>query len=209
MKQYALISLLFLTGCDTSLFHGIIKSAGTSQTMTVLIMGQSNAERFSTPKGGEDGFKSVLPNTQFINCAVGGTGLEEWKKGGELYNECLEAVGKTKIDIIWWDQGEYEAEGGIDGTADGANSWAEHFTALVASFKHDFKCPVFFARLGDFNDPSPWWNIVRQQQVMIDFNIASMVSLDGIAPIQNDRHYTYEGYYQIGRRLALSIKDRP
>ncbi len=206
MKRLFLIAPLsfFFMGCNKLM--PVVMAGQTISTpakITVLVMGQSNAQRL--PNGGYDGFRSIYSQAQFINCAVGGTGLNQWQKGGALYTACLNAVGGAHIDMIIWVQGEYEAEGGACDCAAPSSTWSQDFTAIANHFKTDFKAPVYFSRLGDFVDPSPWWADVRAQQTMT--TVGPMVSLDGIAPIPGDRHYTNDGYYQIGKRFALAYQE--
>ncbi len=201
-KISLLICFVMLGGCHKKNGVPVVSSlSDTDSKMTVLVMGQSNAANLRT--AGYGGFQSIYPQAEFINCAVGGTGLDQWQPGGALYTACVAAVAQVHIDMIIWIQGENEAEGGTCDCGGPASQWSQDFTSIARHFQTDYNnAPIYFGRLGDFADPSPWWGAVRTQQTQT--TIGTMVSLDGIAPIPNDRHYTAVGYYEITKRFALA-----
>lgn len=213
-KWASLLALLLITTLLTACEHKhdlplISPTHSTIQPhLTVLVMGQSNAVFFVG--GGYSGFKTVYPDTTFINCAAGGTPIALWVYGGPLYQACKDMVGQTPISAIIWIQGENEAQGKTcpnpNDCLGPVESYSQNLTDLQRHLLADFKAITYFARLNDIN-AGPYWNLMRQQQEQTTLGI--MVSLDGIPTIPGDIHYTQGQYSQIGQRFAEAITPKP
>jgi hypothetical protein len=86
-----------------------------------------------------------------IPCAFGGTSLDQWKPGSQLYNQALErariAQKRGTIDGILWHQGE------ADSSAAKVATYADRFAAMIAQLRTDLavpNAPVVIGELGRF-----------------------------------------------------------
>lgn len=86
-----------------------------------------------------------------IPCAFGGTSLDQWKPGGQLYNQALErariAQKSGTIDGILWHQGE------ADSAESKVATYADRFSAMIAQLRTDLgtpNSPVVIGELGRF-----------------------------------------------------------
>src|SRR4051812_18495598 len=71
-----------------------------------------------------------------IPCAFGGTSLEQWKRGGALYEDAMKrtrfAMKSGKLRGILWHQGEADS-----GTAILAGSYRERWTTFIGFLRKD------------------------------------------------------------------------
>lgn len=165
-----------------------------------VFMGQSNS--LGMYQNALSTFKAAFPKARFINCAVGGTAIIAWQAGQPLYDNCKVKInGEKVLGIIFW-QGENEAEGGPDRQGHWAQEWPDQFMHYAQSAIADYHAPIFMARLGDLNEGSPWWGLMRTNQTDIHLAGVSMVNLDGIpANMIDGRHYTVDGYKEAATRF--------
>lgn len=201
-KIIAIIFLATMTqGCNK--FKAIPNSGIIATHQTWIIAGQSNADRFAM-FGGPDAFNRAIqgfhPGTiTWINCAVGGTAISQWKKGQPIYDACIAKAQSKVISGIIWDQGEAEAEGG-DITA--VDTWAQNFTTLAHNFRHDLNpiLVIVYARLGQAKG-LPLTNEMREAQGSINIINAEMANLDDI-PVPPGLHYNPENYPKLAQDYA-------
>lgn len=178
---------------------------------TIVLMGQSNAVYFSQ-YGGTDALAVDLQlfapgKVTFIQCAKGGTILNtDWMPGQTLYQACLEKIGTQTIDLILWDQGESEAEGG---SVEMCNDWGMNLVMMMASFRaalHNPQIPVLHCRLPD---DLPW-QLPRIKEMYFQTDTVRvpyghLVDLNGIKSDQ--LHYIPDnGYVKVAQRYANAYK---
>jgi len=84
-----------------------------------------------------------------IPCAVGGTSLDQWKAGGQLYNSAVarskEAMKQGKLAGILWHQGESDS-----GDPGKVASYAERFSVMIGQLRKDLQAegaPVVMGEL--------------------------------------------------------------
>lgn len=205
MKRTILIVLaVFLSGCQKKVVFKTILNSPTMES--VAFAGQSNIlpttglSRSFVATASADG-KAVTP----LECARGGSYLDEWKKGEVLYNNC---VGYMKTNppaaLVWW-QGEADAH-------DMALTltWRTRFEKMVTDIRADlgYPIPVIFVRVGN-GDNTPEWVELQHQQDSVQMAGVTAVRIDFAESyrVPSDVHYTPEGYRVIGAALALAYLD--
>lgn len=87
-----------------------------------------------------------------VPCAVGGTPLQRWMTGADLYERAVsitrDALRGGILKGILWHQGE-----GDSGLLERASSYAERFTKMIASMRSDLgeeRAPAVAGELGRF-----------------------------------------------------------
>jgi hypothetical protein len=149
--------------------------------------------------------KAITP----IECAVGGTYLDEWQKGQPLYESCLAEMKKNPPAVIIWWQGEADAH-------DMALTltWAARFLQMTIDLRKGlgYHIPIIYVQLG--NGPTgemagPNWQEMRRQQATASIPNSSMLDVTFAHHLHKinadgniDVHYTPEGYKAIGKELA-------
>jgi len=106
-----------------------------------------------------------------IPCAVGGTPLERWVKGGDLYEQALVrarlAMKDGQLKGILWHQGESDS-----GSETTARSYAARLAQMIKDLRADLsvgEVPFVAGKLGDFlaltsKDGKPsFWPVVNEQ----------------------------------------------
>lgn len=86
-----------------------------------------------------------------IPCADGGTSLDDWAVGGELFDNAVFqaklAQRTSTLDGILWHQGE------SDSYADRSSLYYDKLTVIMDAFRHELECPdipLVVGGLGDF-----------------------------------------------------------
>lgn len=212
--------------CSTSLF-----AEATGKHLFVL-SGQSNmqghrpAEAFMPAVAKAVGQDKVI----VVQDAMGGQPIQRWYKGwkspdgqspettGDLYDRLMKKVkpaieGQTLESVTFiWMQGERDAKMGW------GEVYADSLVGLYEQFRKDLgRNDVNFVigRLSDFdlaNKKYPHWTMIREIQAKVAdanprFTWVDTDDLnDGInrrgKAIENDLHYSAEGYKTLGRRFA-------
>jgi len=199
-----------------------------------ILSGQSNMARFNEKVTfipaleGEFGKESVI----VVKDAKGGQPIRRWYKNwdhghsrkpgeiGDLYDILMEKVDAAIRDqaiasvTFLWMQGEADAK-----AADG-NRYKDAFEGLLHQLKTDLgreDLTVVIGRLSDFDMSDgkfPHWTMIRQIQVDLAESSDRIEWVDtddlndGInkrgEPVENELHYTPEGYRIFGERLAAA-----
>jgi hypothetical protein len=146
-----------------------------------------------------------------VPAAVGGTSLDQWKPGGELY---VEAVRRTKAAMksgklrgILWHQGE-----GDCGIQDKAKSYRERFAAFIQALRGDLDAPgvpVLVGELGEYlydrpKNTSPYARVVNEQLALIPLSVprSGFVSSAGLTHKGDELHFDAPSLREFGRRYA-------
>lgn len=91
-----------------------------------------------------------------LPCAVGGTSIQRWRPGGDLYVRAVEhtraaAAAGGVLRGILWHQGEADSDARRH-----AGAYYDHLAHVVAGFRHDLgDVPVVVGELGRFLDAYP------------------------------------------------------
>lgn len=150
-----------------------------------------------------------------IPCAVGGTPLERWMKGGDLYEQALAraklAMKDGTLKGILWHQGE--SDSGLEATA---KSYGERLAKMIASWRADLgEVPFVAGRLGTFlkdttkeGKPSFWKQVDAHLAALPEHVKGTAVaSADGLVHKGDDVHFDTAALREFGKRYAASMKS--
>jgi hypothetical protein len=146
-----------------------------------------------------------------IPAAVGGTSLDQWKPGGELYTESVRrtraGMKSGKLRGILWHQGESEC-----GSAEKAKSYGERFGKFVQALREDLgapEVPVLIGELGEYlydrpKNTSPFARVVNEQLALIPLSVphAGFVSSAGLTHGGDVLHFNAASLREFGRRYG-------
>ncbi len=151
-----------------------------------------------------------------IPCAVGGTPLSRWSKGGDLYNQALEraraAMKDGTLKGILWHQGENDA--GAESTA---RSYAERLAQMVTDLRADLgagEVPFVAGKLGEFlatqtKDGKPdFWPVVNEQLATLPAKVShtAVVESTGLKHKGDHVHFDTPSLREFGQRYAEAMK---
>nr|WP_299908378.1 sialate O-acetylesterase [Sphingomonas bacterium] len=140
-----------------------------------------------------------------VPAAVGGTSLERWQPGGDLYNQALArlrtAQKSGKLVAILWHQGEADAS-----KADRSASYAVRWVALMKQLRADAGAPdvpIVAGELGEYLQ-RPYSRAVNEQidslPTLLD-NVA-IASARGFRDRGDGLHFDAASQREFGRRYA-------
>jgi len=151
-----------------------------------------------------------------IPCAVGGTPLERWQKGGDLYAQALErarlAMKDGTLKGILWHQGE-----GDSGNEGKSKSYADRLAGMVADLRVDLgagevpfvagKLGLFLADKGKDGQPS-YWPLVNDQLASIPARVpkSAVVESTGLNHKGDGVHFDTPALREFGLRYAQAMK---
>lgn len=198
MKHLSLIVLLFLVGCDKH--RRFLGTTSPSGPTNLLIMGQSNAVRFSPD--GVVGLSTLVPLKNVVNCAVGSTRIDAWQEGQPYYNTCLSQMPVPDVVFFW--QGENDTWDGTNWT-----SWGAQFTALCAALKRvNPSIKIVYAQLGANNSGYVYnrWATLQAIQASIRLPRVYMITTLDLATEPADGiHMLPESEYSVGLRVGQAL----
>lgn len=145
-----------------------------------------------------------------IPCAVGGTPLSRWSKGGDLYEA---AVARAKIAMeagqlrgILWHQGEADSS-----SQKNAASYGERLAKMVADLREELGAtdvPFVAGELGYFFIESPkrgpHTKVVNEHLKQISQNVplSACASAEGLDHKGDEVHFSSEALVEFARRYA-------
>ncbi|HVU25396.1 MAG TPA: sialate O-acetylesterase [Opitutus sp.] len=137
-----------------------------------------------------------------IPAAFGGTSLDQWKPGGQLYTDAVarakEAMKSGKLAGILWHQGENDA------TDHTAGTYVARFATMIAQLRHDLGAedvPVVVGELGRFFANNGDINAVLAE-VPQHVPHCALVSSEGLTDKGDQIHFSTPAYHELGRRYA-------
>ena len=151
-----------------------------------------------------------------IPCAVGGTPLSRWSKGGDLY---AQALNRTKLALkdgtlkgILWHQGENDS-----GNEALAKSYGERLAKLVQDIRADLgagEIPFVAGKLGEFlmredKDGKPSrWALVNEQIGAMPKSVPNSAAVEstGLKPKKDMVHFDTPSLREFGQRYAEAMK---
>lgn len=148
-----------------------------------------------------------------IPCAFGGTRLERWVKGGDLYEN---AVQRTKAAMkvgtlkgILWHQGE-----GDSGSLSNASTYAERLSGMIGDLRSELdaeQVPFVMGELGRFLSPQrlKHYELVNEQlHVVADqVPVTAVVSSKGLEAKSDQVHFNAKALREFGRRYANAMQS--
>jgi len=150
-----------------------------------------------------------------IPCAVGGTPLSRWQKGGDLYQEAVErttqAMKVGTLKGILWHQGEQDS---LDLNL--TESYADRLAEMVQDFRSELDTPTvpFLAgELGEFLTGSFQGKPAYPQRINEQIHLAqkrvpyfSVVSSSGLSSKKDQVHFDTPALREFGKRYAVAVK---
>ncbi|QDU91439.1 Carbohydrate acetyl esterase/feruloyl esterase precursor [Pirellulimonas nuda] len=146
-----------------------------------------------------------------VPCAVGGTSLKQWSKGGELYEA---AVARTKhaeqhgvLRGILWHQGEGDCG------EKSASTYAQRLARLIADLRSDLgqpTLPFVLGEIGEFRVGVKGRSdlvIEQQQSVPGLVEHTACVSAEGLGHKGDFSHFDAEALREFGRRYAAEMQS--
>ena len=151
-----------------------------------------------------------------VPCAVGGTPLSRWQKGGDLY---LQAVERAKVAMqqgtlkgILWHQGE-----GDSGKEATAVSYGERLAGMIKDLRAELgvgDVPFVAGELGRFlartnKDGQPsFWPVVNEQIAALPKTVPNSVvaSAEGLKAKSDNVHFDSPSLREFGRRYAQAMQ---
>ncbi len=151
-----------------------------------------------------------------IPCAVGGTPLSRWEKGGDLYQQAVErakqAMAAGKLKGILWHQGEGDA-----GAKETAESYAARLKAMVVALREELDAPdvPFVAgELGQFylvenGGKAVYAKLVNEQINALPQQLphSAVASSEGLGHKGDAVHFDTAALREFGLRYAAAMKD--
>ena len=151
-----------------------------------------------------------------IPCAVGGTPLERWSKGGDLY---LQALARAKLALkdgtlkgILWHQGESDS-----GNERTATTYGERLAQMVKDLRADLgagEVPFVAGKLGEFlkredKEGKPaLWPKVNEQIGALPKSVPNTASVEstGLKHKGDSVHFDTPSLHEFGQRYAEAMK---
>lgn len=147
-----------------------------------------------------------------IPCAVGGTPLRRWVKGGDLYEQAVararEASARGVIRGVLWHQGEADAE-----KAANAASYGARLAKMFQDLRQDLglpDLPIVVGEIGQFVSPQrlPEAATVRDAQRHLPETLSHVgfASSDGLVHLGDELHFSADSARELGRRFARAMR---
>lgn len=225
--------LYLLIGQSNMAGRGVIESAESVSRLRLLKFSQRNAwapgtDPLHTDKPAAAGvglgtsFGRELADADatitvgLIPCAVGGTPLQRWQKGGDLYEQALVrarlAMKDGTLKGILWHQGE-----GDSGEQATAANYGERLAQMVKDLRADLgvgELPFVAGKLGEFlkretKDGKPsYWPLVNEQIATLPQRVSNsaVVESTGFKHKGDQVHFDTPSLREFGRRYAAAMK---
>jgi Carbohydrate esterase, sialic acid-specific acetylesterase len=152
-----------------------------------------------------------------IPCAVGGTPLARWQKGGDLYKQAVErtkaAMKDGTLKGILWHQGESDS-----GSEKTARNYGERLTQMVRDLRKDLgaeSVPFVAGQLGEFlkrqtkgGQPS-YWPLVNEQIDSLPKRVphTAVASSKDLKHKGDGVHFNSASLREFGKRYARAMQQ--
>lgn len=176
------------------------------------IAGVGLGTTFGKTMADDDGIVTI----GLIPCAVGGTPLKRWQKGGDLFKQAVARAKAAQKDGtlkgILWHQGESDA-----GAQDTAETYGERLSQMVTDLREELDTPTapFVAgTLGDFlavkskeGKPS-YWKLINEQITALPKTLPHSAIADsaGLKDKGDKVHFDSPSLRTLGRRYAEAMQ---
>nr|WP_221774654.1 sialate O-acetylesterase [Pelagicoccus albus] len=148
-----------------------------------------------------------------VPCAVGGSPLRRWVKGGDLYEETLlrarEAMAYGNLKGVIWHQGESDSDSQKE-----AETYETRLRQMIADLREDLQAPdlpVVVGQLGGFLLPEkqPFSGAVNQAIRNIDLSVSHVgyASSVGLSHKGDDLHFDAASSRKLGERFAVAMQE--
>jgi hypothetical protein len=146
-----------------------------------------------------------------VPCAVGGTPLRRWMKGGDLYSNAVErahlAMKFGTLKGVLWHQGESDS-----GTRTNAESYGTRLAQMIKDLRADLGAPdlpVVVGQLGEFlydrgPDKSPYARVVNDSLARLPEHVphTACVMSKGLTHKGDVLHFNAASQREMGKRYA-------
>ncbi|KAF5780524.1 putative sialate O-acetylesterase domain, SGNH hydrolase superfamily [Helianthus annuus] len=141
-----------------------------------------------------------------VPCAIGGSGIGEWSRGGRLYDELTRRAaaageGGGEIRGVLWFQGERDTLNISD-----AELYKERLRKLFIDLRTDLKSPLLpVIQVALASGEGPYIELVRKAQHEI--NLPNVVTVDakGLLLQPDGLHLSTNAQVQVGKMLAHAM----
>ena len=149
-----------------------------------------------------------------VPCAVGGTLLKRWEKGGDLYANALararNAMRDGVLKGILWHQGEQDSILETD-----AASYHDRLMKMIADIRADLdqpNLPFVVGQIGEFlytrkKQQTPFAQIVNRalQEIPHEVSFTACVESKGLTHVGDEVHFDAKSERELGRRFATKM----
>ncbi|KAL0438891.1 UNVERIFIED_CONTAM: putative carbohydrate esterase [Sesamum latifolium] len=138
-----------------------------------------------------------------VPCAIGGTQIREWRRGGPLYNQLLSRAhavlqGGGTIRAILWYQGESDTQRQED-----AKLYKTRLAKFFTDIRSDLKLPELpVVQVALAAAEGPYMDDVRQAQLGIDLPNMKCIDAKGMKIGPDGLHLNTEGEVHVGQMMA-------
>lgn len=149
-----------------------------------------------------------------VPCSLGGTPLERWQKGGDLYSNAVYraqlAMKQGTLKGVIWHQGESDSKPGL------AETYGARLEQMIRDLRTDLgvkKLPFVAGQLGVFLTTRKTNNVPEAR--IVDAAIAALparvsdtafVSSDGLTHKGDQLHFDSASQRELGRRFAQAMQ---
>eukprot|EP00249_Psilotum_nudum_P012263 c23679_g1_i1 orf=347-1123(+) len=146
-----------------------------------------------------------VPAIGLVPCAVGGTQIKEWEKGGHLYDQMIQratvASKRGTLRALLWYQGESDTL-----AAENAVEFQQRLKTLITNVRSDLhieNLPVIQVGITAVNHPFPeLLEKVRQAQLALELPGVFYVDASGLPLLEDNIHLNLEAQIKLGKMLA-------
>ncbi|KAL7116987.1 hypothetical protein ACP275_03G042300 [Erythranthe tilingii] len=142
-----------------------------------------------------------------VPCAVGGTTIDQWSKGQNLYDQLIKRAqaavrggggGGGKIRALLWFQGEEDAE-----TAEGAQSYKAKLDKFFTDVRLDLQSPELpVIQVALASTKGNYTEEIRKVQLGIELPNVKCVDAKGLPLTGDNLHLNTDGEIQVGGLMA-------
>lgn len=149
-----------------------------------------------------------------LPCAVGGTRLERWVPGADLYRQAVtvarQALPSGRLRGILWHQGEGDAS-----ELERATTYGARLAGMVEALRRDLhapEAPFVAGELGTFlsrrEPPLPHWECVNEQIRALCDRLPrfACAGAEGLSDNGDALHFNSASLREFGRRYALEFE---
>ncbi|MDB6121128.1 MAG: hypothetical protein JWQ71_121 [Pedosphaera sp.] len=149
-----------------------------------------------------------------VPCAVGGTPLKRWEKGGDLYERAVKrakfAMKDGTLKGVLWHQGESDS-----GTQTNADSYGMRLAHMIHDLRTDLgftNLPFVAGKIGEFlydrkEDKSPFARMVNEALGKIPETVplTACAESHGLTHKGDEVHFNAVSQREFGRRYAVEM----
>ncbi|KAH9610434.1 hypothetical protein KSS87_010152 [Heliosperma pusillum] len=138
-----------------------------------------------------------------VPCAVGGTAIKEWARGGHLYESMIKRAkfavegGVGEVKAVLWYQGEsdcHECDVGV---------YKEKMEMLISHVREDISLPLLpFIQVALASGDKKYIEKIREAQLSIKLPNVICVDAKGLKLNHDNLHLSTEAQVQLGKILA-------